>query len=172
MSKVAMRDISSVVCHHYRLSRTDFFGAARYRQVTWPRQVAMYLSQKLTKRSTPEIGHYYGGRDHTTVLHGIKAVKKRLKDPDLSENLARDIEEIIRLISIDIPLTHVFKYRFTPTIVKIHPVIIEPVIPKKLKKLKKRKCLGHECGITFTPEHSTQHLCKTQACLTRRRNAA
>ena len=50
-------------------------SARRAREVARPRQVAMYLSKRLTPRSLPEIGRRFGGRDHTTVIHAIKRIK-------------------------------------------------------------------------------------------------
>lgn len=43
-----------------------------------PRQVAMYLSRKMTNRSLPEIGRHFGGRDHTTVLHAVRAINTHI----------------------------------------------------------------------------------------------
>jgi chromosomal replication initiator protein len=53
----------------------DFHSPQRARRVARPRQVAMYLSRKLTTRSLPEIGRRFGGRDHTTVLHACRRIE-------------------------------------------------------------------------------------------------
>ena len=50
--------------------------------IAFPRQVAMYLARELTKASLNEIGDAFGGRDHGTVLHACKLVKKRMKEQD------------------------------------------------------------------------------------------
>ena len=55
--------------------REDFHSPQRARRVARPRQVAMYLSRKLTTRSLPEIGRRFGGRDHTTVLHACRRIE-------------------------------------------------------------------------------------------------
>jgi chromosomal replication initiator protein len=61
---------------------------SREPRVSHPRQVAMFLTQKLTRLSTPEIGRRFGGRDHTTVLHAKKAVERRVaNDPYLEMEL-------------------------------------------------------------------------------------
>jgi chromosomal replication initiator protein len=49
----------------------------------WPRQVAMYLTRELTKRSLPAIGEAFGGRHHTTVLHAIRTVVQRMNEDPL-----------------------------------------------------------------------------------------
>ncbi len=51
----------------------------RRRNVSWPRQVAMYLVRDITGKSLPCIGRMFGGRDHTTILHGIESVKRRME---------------------------------------------------------------------------------------------
>jgi chromosomal replication initiator protein len=56
-------------------------SARRGREVARPRQVAMYLSKQLTPKSLPDIGRRFGGRDHTTVIHGIRQVE-RLRETD------------------------------------------------------------------------------------------
>jgi chromosomal replication initiator protein len=59
---------------------TDRSIGAREPRLSHPRQVAMYLARKLTRMSTPDIGRRFGGRDHSTVLHALKAVEKRAAD--------------------------------------------------------------------------------------------
>ena len=60
-----------------------------------PRQVAMYLSKLLTSRSLPEIGRRFGGRDHTTVMHGVK----RIEDLQIQDGqVAEDIEMLRRAL--------------------------------------------------------------------------
>ena len=51
-------------------------SSRRIRSFARPRQVAMYLSKKLTTRSLPEIGRKFGGRDHTTVIHAVKKIEQ------------------------------------------------------------------------------------------------
>ena len=50
--------------------------------IAFPRQIAMYLARELTKASLNEIGDAFGGRDHGTVLHACKLVKKRMNEQD------------------------------------------------------------------------------------------
>ena len=56
------------------MTLTDMTSKRRARVIARPRQVAMYLSKKLTKRSLPDIGRRFGGRDHTTVMHAVKRI--------------------------------------------------------------------------------------------------
>lgn len=76
--------IQAVVADSYGTMRSDMTSPERKREVAWPRQVAMYLAATLTDKSLVVIGREFGGRDHTTVIHAIKAVTERMdKDPAL-----------------------------------------------------------------------------------------
>jgi len=66
--------IQRAVCDEFRVTLTDMVSKRRARAIARPRQVAMYLSKKLTKRSLPDIGRRFGGRDHTTVMHAVKRI--------------------------------------------------------------------------------------------------
>jgi len=63
------------------------------RTIARPRQIAMYLSKQLTSRSLPEIGRRFGGRDHTTVMHGVRRIDE-LKAVD--NQIAEDLELLRR----------------------------------------------------------------------------
>jgi chromosomal replication initiator protein len=76
--RVKIEDIQKLVASHYSVSRSDILSARRTAMVVKPRQVAMYLSKALTLRSLPEIGRRFGGRDHTTVLHAVRKLLKRM----------------------------------------------------------------------------------------------
>ena len=67
----------------------------RSRPLARPRQIAMYLSKKLTTRSLPEIGRRFSNRDHTTVIHAVKTIT-RLSEND--ENIRKNIQEIKNLL--------------------------------------------------------------------------
>jgi chromosomal replication initiator protein len=58
------------------------------RTIARPRQIAMYLSKQLTPRSLPEIGRRFGGRDHTTIMHGVRRIEElKTTDSQLSDDL-------------------------------------------------------------------------------------
>lgn len=69
-----IRDIAARVSEFYGLTPALLIAPSRKRRIARPRQVAMYLSRRLTKRSLPEIGRLFGGLDHTTVLHATRRV--------------------------------------------------------------------------------------------------
>ena len=72
---ITIEDIQKIVVNYYDISTTDFLSARRSRHIARPRQIAMYLSKKLTTKSLPEIGRKFTGRDHTTVIHAIKKIE-------------------------------------------------------------------------------------------------
>jgi hypothetical protein len=75
---VTIARIKRAVCRYYKVTNTDLISARRTRDITLPRQVAMYLCRHLTVRSMPEIGRQFGGRDHTTVHHADIKIKNLL----------------------------------------------------------------------------------------------
>jgi chromosomal replication initiator protein len=79
---VTIEQIQRRVAEHYDVRLADMTSKRRPANIAFPRQVAMYLARELTKASLNEIGDAFGGRDHGTVLHACKLVKKRMKEED------------------------------------------------------------------------------------------
>lgn len=73
-------DIIRETCRFYRTLRSEVRSTRRKRHIVRTRQVSMYLVKRLTSRSLPEIGRHLGGRDHTTVLHGIRKIEQLLRE--------------------------------------------------------------------------------------------
>lgn len=87
--KVSIDEIQRKVAEHYNVKLAELIGPKRHRTIARPRQVAMYLCKVLTTRSLPEIGRKFGGRDHTTILHGVKKVEELMStDSQLSDDIA------------------------------------------------------------------------------------
>ncbi|MDO1509838.1 MULTISPECIES: chromosomal replication initiator protein DnaA [unclassified Neisseria] len=87
--------IIDATAKYYRIKISDILGKKRTRNIARPRQIAMSLTKELTNLSLPSIGEAFGGRDHTTVMHGVKAVAKlREEDPEL----AQDYEKLLIII--------------------------------------------------------------------------
>ncbi|WP_120500432.1 chromosomal replication initiator protein DnaA [Roseovarius sp. EL26] len=86
--KVSVEEIQRQVSDHYNIRLSDMIGPKRLRTFARPRQVAMYLCKQMTSRSLPEIGRRFGGRDHTTVMHGVKRIEElRSQDAQIAEDL-------------------------------------------------------------------------------------
>jgi chromosomal replication initiator protein len=80
---IQIQEIMSVVTERFGVKLSDLQGRRRSRSIALPRQVCMYLARELTDHSLGEIGGFFGGRDHTTVLHAHKLVELR-REQDLS----------------------------------------------------------------------------------------
>ena len=93
--QVSIDNIQRIVAEYYKIKISDLLSKRRSRSIARPRQVAMALSKELTNHSLPEIGNAFGGRDHTTVLHGVRKIKElRETNADISEdykNLLRSL---------------------------------------------------------------------------------
>jgi chromosomal replication initiator protein len=94
--QITIRLIQEVVSNYYNLKIEDFKSARRTRNVAFPRQIAMYLSRKLTDMSLPKIGEEFGGRDHTTVIHAYEKISANLK---VDESLQNAINELTKRIT-------------------------------------------------------------------------
>jgi chromosomal replication initiator protein len=79
---VTIEQIQRRVAEHFDVRVADMTSKRRPASIAFPRQVAMYLARELTKASLNEIGDAFGGRDHGTVLHACKLVKKRMAEQD------------------------------------------------------------------------------------------
>ncbi|WP_425098184.1 chromosomal replication initiator protein DnaA [Tropicibacter sp. S64] len=86
--KISIDEIQRKVADHYNIRLSDIVGPKRVRTFARPRQVAMYLCKQLTSRSLPEIGRRFGGRDHTTVMHGVRRIEElRQQDGQIDEDI-------------------------------------------------------------------------------------
>jgi chromosomal replication initiator protein len=94
--QVTIELIQDIVSSYYNLKIEDFKSARRTRNIAYPRQIAMYLSRKLTDMSLPKIGEEFGGRDHTTVIHACEKISHNLKEDD---SLKRTVEELSKRIN-------------------------------------------------------------------------
>lgn len=94
--QITIELIQEIVASYFNLKIDDFKSQRRTRNVAYPRQIAMYLSRKLTDISLPKIGEEFGGRDHTTVIHAYEKISEGLKD---DETLKDTINEITKKIN-------------------------------------------------------------------------
>jgi chromosomal replication initiator protein len=91
--RITVDEIQKTVAEHFQLKQADLLSDRRNRAVARPRQIAMYLCKQHTTRSYPDIGRRFGGRDHTTVLHGVRKVGELMTQDD---QVARDVEALTR----------------------------------------------------------------------------
>lgn len=94
---IAMDDIEEIVAARYHVRITDLNSRRRSKTLVHPRQIAMYLCRELTDSSFPEIGRQFGGKDHTTIIHGCRQIAKALEaDSDLRATIESLKSEITK----------------------------------------------------------------------------
>ena len=81
---ISVEMVQKEVVEFFNVSLHELKNKSRHKNIVVPRQIAMYLSRKLTGHSLPEIGAAFGGKDHTTILHAVKKVEEvLLKDEQI-----------------------------------------------------------------------------------------
>ncbi len=86
--QVGVENIQKTVADFYKIKVADMYSKKRPASIARPRQIAMYLAKDMTKKSLPEIGELFGGRDHTTVLHAVRKIAaERTTNPELNQQL-------------------------------------------------------------------------------------
>ncbi|HVP13040.1 MAG TPA: chromosomal replication initiator protein DnaA [Phycisphaerae bacterium] len=93
---IHIQEIMSVVTERFGVKLSDLQGRRRSRSIALPRQVCMYLARELTGHSLNEIGGFFGGRDHTTVLHAHKLVEQRREQDVSFRSRLEQIEAALR----------------------------------------------------------------------------
>jgi len=91
-NRPSLEKIVTRVGSHFRVEPRQLQSVYRGRNVLLPRQVGMYLARQLTQLSLQQIGAYFGGRDHTTVLHACRKVAKVINIDRLLCGTIRQIE--------------------------------------------------------------------------------
>ncbi len=94
---ITLEMIEKVICEYYQISPNDIKGKSRKQEIATARQVAMYLSKRLTNSSFKTIGLHFGGRDHSTVIHAVTTVEQ---EQQTSPELRRDILELKKRLEI------------------------------------------------------------------------
>jgi chromosomal replication initiator protein len=92
---VNINEILKAVCTYYAVKAADIKGERRVKEFVIPRQVAMYLMKEITHSPYMTIGAFLGGRDHTTIMHGVDRVSKDVKK---EEKIKQDVVNVRQLI--------------------------------------------------------------------------
>ena len=92
--------IQEEVSEFFGLKVEDLKSSRKQKKISQPRQIAMFLSRKYTSSSFPEIGGKFGGKNHSTVVHAVKNIQKKIKQDthisDAVSNISSQIEKKIR----------------------------------------------------------------------------
>ena len=93
--EITLQSITDAVCLYYGLRYDDISSKKKTQNIAFARMVAMYLCRTYTDKSLKEIGGYYGGRDHTTVMHGNDKISEMMKS---DASMRASIEEIMNML--------------------------------------------------------------------------
>lgn len=95
-AEITVPYIQQVVAAYYNLTPADLNGRKRTQNIVFPRQVAMYLSRKILDVSLPDVGEFFGGRDHSTVIHSCDKIANELENDTGLQNIVNDLERKIK----------------------------------------------------------------------------
>lgn len=94
--KITIDVIQKEVANYFQIDISEMRSKKRTRAIAYPRQFAMYLSRELTDYSLPDIGGFFGGRDHTTVLHACDKINKESNENQETKNILAMLTEKIK----------------------------------------------------------------------------
>jgi chromosomal replication initiator protein len=89
--RITIQQIYDAVTKYYGVRQSDLQSKKRHKSIAFPRQVCMFLARRFTPFSLAEIGCYFGGRDHTTVMHAVRTVEG---DCNADKNIADQLNQI------------------------------------------------------------------------------
>ncbi|MCA9298011.1 MAG: hypothetical protein KDA28_03035, partial [Phycisphaerales bacterium] len=95
-SETTVQDIIGTVTEFYGVRLADLQSKRRQRSIALPRQVCMYLARRHTRHSLEEIGGYFGGRDHTTVMHAVRSIETKCEVDDEFKSVLEALEDRVR----------------------------------------------------------------------------
>jgi len=93
---ITVPHIQQVVATHFGVTPSDLAGRKRTQGIVMPRQIAMYLSRKLLDVSLPDVGKFFGGRDHSTVIHSCEKIANEIETDVKLRVLVNDLERNIK----------------------------------------------------------------------------
>ncbi len=94
--KVTAEMIMQTVSDYYSVTLGELIGPTRKREITVPRQVAIYLTREMTGMSLPQIGEVFGGRDHTTIMHSCKVMENAIDRDSSMRNLVNSVKNRVQ----------------------------------------------------------------------------
>ncbi len=98
--QVTIENIQAHVCEYFGIDTNKVREKTRKQEIVEARQIAMYLSKRLTKSSLKSIGLQFGGRDHSTVIHAITTIEDRIQTSARHDQIVKDIQQKIELASL------------------------------------------------------------------------
>lgn len=94
-SIISIEYIQEVICNYFDITMKDLTSSQRSSNITFPRQIGMYLCRILTNESFPKVGAAFGKRDHTTVMHAFKKIEKGIKEDTNTKLIVESVKKIV-----------------------------------------------------------------------------
>ncbi|NIS75895.1 MAG: chromosomal replication initiator protein DnaA [Deltaproteobacteria bacterium] len=94
-TKISPDLIMKIVASFFQTKISDLKSNRKHKVITYPRQIAMYLMRRHTSLSLPEIGQKFGGKDHSTVIHAIKKIEKKMVEDPQTKQVIDDIISLL-----------------------------------------------------------------------------
>ena len=96
VGNITIDRIQKTVCDYFKIKISDLRVKNRSKSIAHPRQVAMYLVREMTDHSLPEIGNYFGGRGHATVIHAHNKIERSVLSGGKIQQVVEDLRELIK----------------------------------------------------------------------------
>jgi chromosomal replication initiator protein len=93
---ITAEQVQAAVCEWFGVSQADLRGDKRPQSIAYPRHIAMYLCRELTDQSLPKIGAKFGGRDHSTVMHGVRRIGDLIREDRDVFNVVQELTARIK----------------------------------------------------------------------------
>ncbi len=93
---ITVEQVQAAVCEWFGMSQADLRGDKRPQSIAYPRHIAMYLCRELTDQSLPKIGAKFGGRDHSTVMHGVRRIGDLIREDRDVFNVVQELTARIK----------------------------------------------------------------------------
>ena len=94
--EITMGYIQQIIAAHFKITTEDLNSRKRTQSIVFPRQIAMYLCRKIMDKSLPDVGKFFGGRDHSTVIHSCDKIAYEIESDEKLRILVEDLEIRIR----------------------------------------------------------------------------
>ena len=96
VGNITIDQIQKSVCDYFQIKVSDLRAKRRSRSIAYPRHIAMYLVRSITDHSLPEIGAYFGGRGHATVIHACNKIDRALQSGGKIQHIVEEIKVLIQ----------------------------------------------------------------------------
>lgn len=87
--------IQQIVSDYFQIKIEDLTGKKRTKNIAFPRQIAIYLCRNMTNESFPRIGSYFGGRDHSTIIHSCDKIADSLKNNEQVKDIIKELKKLL-----------------------------------------------------------------------------